>query len=257
MVFCAAFAFAAPLFAQQWSKSFEVTGKPTVRVTADDARVSIKGCDCTQVQARVSWQGYKNENVRITPSQSGNTVSLEVRTREQHLVNFGWERRSVLIEVTVPKDLSLEVQTGDGSVQAAGVAGDLRFKTGDGSLDLTDLDGTLDAASGDGHIRASGRFDDLRLQTSDGHVDIDVRKGSSLKDSWSVRSGDGSVRMRLPDDLHANFEARTGDGSIHTDFPVTISGDLSERKHLEGKINGGGGLLTIRTADGSIYLNKN
>lgn len=251
-----AFAFAAPLFAQEWSKSFDVTGRPTVRITADDARVMVNSCDCKQVQARVFWQGYKREEVRITPSQSGDRISLDVKTHGSHVVFFDFGSRSMRIEITVPKELTLEVATGDGRVDAVGLKGDLRFKTADGGIEVSDLDGSLNATTGDGHVRVSGRFDDLHVQTSDGPVDVEVKKGSSVKSLWSVRTGDGTVRMRLPEDLQANFDARTGDGSIHSDFPVTVSGDLSERNHLSGKINGGGGLLTIRTSDGSVYLDK-
>ena len=247
--------FASPLFGQEWTKTFDVTGRPNVRITADDSRVRVRSCDCKQVQARVSWQGYRADQVRITPSQSGDRVTLEVRTHQVH-VGFDFGHRSVQIEMIVPKELTLDVQTGDGRVEAADLKGDLRFKTGDGSIELSNLDGVLEAKSGDGHVRVSGRFDDLHVQTSDGPVEIEALKGSLINGLWEVHTGDGSVRIRLPGDIQASFEAKTGDGRIHTDFPVTMTGNLSETHHLEGKINGGGGLLSIRTGDGSVYLDK-
>lgn len=249
----------APLVAQEWTKTFEVNGPLTLHVTGDDAEVRIRSCECKQVRARVTWQGYKAERVKITPEQSGDHISLDVRTHMAHLnfgISFGPMARWLTIEMTVPKELALEVETKDGRVDASDLKGRLRFKTGDGGIELSGIDGTLEARSGDGHVRVSGRFDDLHVQTSDGPVQIEAIKGSVVNGAWGIQTGDGSVRLRLSRDIHATFSAKTGDGEIHSDFPITVTGDLAKRHHLEGEINGGGGMVTIRTGDGSVFVEK-
>jgi len=243
---------------QDWSKTFEVSGKPTLTVHTDDADVRIRSCNCKQVQAHVTWEGYKPDRIQITPNQSGDHVSLVVKTRMHAGVNItGWHHQWVHVDLTVPKELDADITTGDGRVDAQDLKGDLRFRTGDGRMELTNMDGSLEARSGDGRMNVDGRFDALQVQTSDGPVNIAAKAGSQINSEWSVRTGDGSVHLRLPQDIHANFSAHTGDGHISTEFPMVVSGNLTEDRHdVRGTINGGGGTLTIHTGDGSVTIEK-
>jgi len=127
--------------------------------------------------------------------------------------------------------------------------------SGDGSENLTGVDGKLHASAGDGHIRADGRFDDLDLKTGDGNVEVRAAAGSSLAAGWRLETGDGNVTLEVPENLAADVDLRTSDGHIDLDMPVTTEGRHQENE-LRGKINGGGSLLTIRTGDGSIHLRK-
>ena len=61
--------------------------------------------------------------------------------------------------------------------------------------------------------------------------------------------------MSLPNDFSADLDAHTGDGRIDLDFAVTMSGSLSSGT-IRGKLGGGGQPLTIRSGDGSIYIEK-
>jgi hypothetical protein len=72
-----------------------------------------------------------------------------------------------------------------------------------------------------------------------------------------VRTGDGSVTLRLPDGFAADLDVHTGDGHITMDFPVTIeSGASLKQNAIRGKINGGGQLLEIKTGDGNVTLRR-
>jgi DUF4097 and DUF4098 domain-containing protein YvlB len=186
---------------------------------------------------------------------------------------FGSRHKSIKVELHVPRELELEVETsdgnvvaqnvagrvhfntGDGNVTATGVHGDIRLHTGDGHITGTNFDGTLDASTGDGNLQISGRFDSLTLKTGDGNIEAQAGGGSKVANAWTVRSGDGHITMRVPADLNANVDAHTGDGSITLDIPITVAGSLSHSS-VHGKLNAGGGTLSISSGDGSIHLEK-
>src|SRR5262249_21320959 len=100
-----------------------------------------------------------------------------------------------------------------------------------------------------------GRFDSLNLKTNDGSIDVRALKGSRMSTSWNFRSGDGSITLRLPDNFQADLDAHAGDGGIDTNFSIVTSGKIG-RSELRGKLNGGGSLLTARTGDGAIHIQK-
>ncbi|PYX83857.1 MAG: hypothetical protein DMG70_08745 [Acidobacteria bacterium] len=84
-------------------------------------------------------------------------------------------------------------------------------------------------------------------------MEATVLPGSLVSQSWILHTGDGSVTLHLPDTLAADVELHRGDGHITLDMPVTVCGRLGS-KNIQGKLNGGGNLLTVHTGDGSIHL---
>ena len=267
-------AMAAPARADQWSKTYPISGRADLHVTTDDGDVNIVGADQKQIDARVVTEGYKigASDVRIEESQSGDHVELNVKLPH---MNFSWfgGRRSVRVEVRVPRELDLDVRTGDGNVTAQPVAGRIKIDTGDGNVTASglkgdiymhsgdghiegaNLDGSLNVDTGDGHITVLGRFDTLNLKTGDGSIEASATAGSKIASSWTLHSGDGHINLRLPDNFNADLEAHTGDGRITLDIPISVSGSLSHSA-IRGKINGGGGQLRVSSGDGSIHLEK-
>jgi DUF4097 and DUF4098 domain-containing protein YvlB len=266
-------ALAGAVRAEDYTKTFVVSNRANVRVETNDGSVSITTGDTKQVEFRVEYQGYElNKNLTIESHQQGDEVELSARIPHRWQFSFGTIRR-LHIEVRMPKDADLRVRTGDGSIKAANLSGDIdlntgdgslsvnsltgsiRLHTGDGSIEATDLDGKCDAVSGDGRIRLTGRFDVLRAKSGDGGIDVRALHGSKLDASWSIGSGDGSIDVALANDLPADIEVSTGDGHISSDIPITVEGTLSKSR-IRGKLNGGGQTLTIHTGDGSIHLRQ-
>ncbi len=241
-------------FADEWHKTFPVSGKPDLRIEVTDGSVSIRSSERNEIAARVTTQGWKigDSEVRITEHQNGNRVEIDVRTPRLN-VSFG--RHSVEVELVVPRELLAQIHSGDGKISAQDLKGELHVSSGDGSIEVDSIDGVLEAKTGDGHIRASGRWDRLDLQTQDGSVEADARAGSKMTGSWRVNTGDGHVTLRLPDNFSADIDVHTGDGKVTIDFPVTTSGSFGG-SDVRGKLNGGGQMLVVHTGDGPVRLQR-
>jgi DUF4097 and DUF4098 domain-containing protein YvlB len=266
---------AAPVRADQWSKTYQVNGRAELHVVTGDGDVVVTGADQQRIDARVTASGWKigPNDVQIIESQSGNSVSIEVKVPHWGFSMFGGNHKSLRVEVSVPRELDLDVRTGDGSVTAQGVSGkiqfdtddgnvtagnikgDIRIHTGDGHIEGHNFDGSLDANTGDGNLRIDGRFDALALKTGDGNIEAQVGSGSRVASGWNLHSGDGHITLRVPGDLNATLDAHTGDGSITLDIPIQVSGSLSHSS-VRGKMNAGGATLAVSSGDGSIHIEK-
>ena len=276
----------------EWSKSFKLERTAKVRVDTSDANIRVTPCDCSTVEARITTQGWTigGDGINISDRQTGDQIDIEVRFPRQ-VFQMNWRNRRVDIELRVPREADLDLHTGDGNVDVQGVKGvillrsgdgnlnlsdllgtlkaqtgdgnldlrnvrgDLTLHTGDGNIDVNDIDGSLRAETGDGRVRVNGRFDVLELRTGDGGIDAKAMEGSKLESNWRLSAGDGNVTLRLPGTIAADVELQTSDGSIDFDMPVTISGRQGKRE-VHGQINGGGKLLSLKTGDGSIKLEK-
>jgi DUF4097 and DUF4098 domain-containing protein YvlB len=245
-----------PARADEWSKTYTISGKADLRVETSDANIRVTTWDQNTIEAKVITSRYKigEDGIRVDARQTGDTVEIDVHF-PHHNFNIEWGSHKVDVIIQMPREGKVNLRTGDGKIDVAGLKGDMDLHTGDGSISLDSVDGRLHATTGDGHIQANGRFDELGLKTGDGHVDVRATNGSSLAAGWRLETGDGSVSLEIPGDLAADVDLHTSDGHIDLDMPVTTEGKIRQNE-IHGKLNGGGSLLTIRTGDGSIHLRK-
>jgi DUF4097 and DUF4098 domain-containing protein YvlB len=249
-------AAALPASADEWSKTYTLSGKPDLHIETSDANIRVTTWDQNTIEAKVITTRYKigEGGIRIDEHQNGDSVEIGVRY-PHHTVTVEWGQHRVDIVIQMPREGRVNLRTGDGKIDLAGFKGEMDLHSGDGSENLEDIDGKLRASTGDGHITAHGRFDELELKTGDGHVEVRAASGSSLAAGWRLETGDGNVSLEVPGDLAADVDLHTSDGHIDLDIPVTTEGKLREGE-VHGKLNGGGSSLTIRTGDGSIRLRK-
>jgi DUF4097 and DUF4098 domain-containing protein YvlB len=256
-VFFAVLALTTFANADDWSKTYDLTGKPDLRVEASDAHVRISTWDQSKIEAHVTTRGWHigGGDLEIVEHQQGNAVALELRQHHRAHISFGIDNRRTDLEIRMPRSAKVNVRSGDGSIVARGLEGELEFASVDGRVDLEDLDGSLRAKTSDGSMRASGRFDVLELHTSDGRIEVEARRGSQLREAWDVRTSDGSVALRVQGDLAADVELHTSDGHITTNIPIVVEGSFNSHD-VRGKMNGGGNRLSVHTSDGSVTLDK-
>jgi DUF4097 and DUF4098 domain-containing protein YvlB len=247
---------ATPAFADEWSKTYNVTDKPDLRIETSDANIRVSTWDQSTIAAKVITTRYKigEGGIRVEEHQNGNAVEIDIRY-PHHDFSVGWGSHRVDVIIQMPREGNVNLHTGDGRIEVAGLKGAMDLNTGDGSETLDHVDGTLHATTGDGQVVATGRFDALAIKTGDGRVDVRASAGSTLGSEWRLETGDGSVSLEIPPDLSANVDLHTSDGHIDLDMPVTTEGNIRQNE-IHGKLNGGGSLLTIRTGDGSIHLRK-
>jgi DUF4097 and DUF4098 domain-containing protein YvlB len=259
LVFAVLFLTSAPFArAYEWSKTYNLTGKPDLRVQTSDANLQVDTWDKNTIEVRVTSSHYKigEGGITVNEHQNGDRVEIELRYPHHHLpITVQMRNYRVEVDIHMPREGHVDLRTGDGAIRLANFKGNMELESGDGREDIESVDGNLRARTSDGHISAMGRFDVLDLHTGDGRVEARVLPGSIVSSSWNVHTGDGNVTLQLPDNFAADVDLHTGDGHISVSMPVTVQGNLGD-KNIHGKLNGGGNLLTVHTGDGSIRIDK-
>ncbi|MGA7590089.1 MAG: DUF4097 family beta strand repeat-containing protein, partial [Candidatus Sulfotelmatobacter sp.] len=219
---------AVPARADEWSKTYNLTGQPDLRVETSDANLHVSTWDQSSIEARVIATGYKiaEDGIRIEEHQTGNVVEIDVRYPHRGvIINLGSAiGHRVDIAIHMPREGRVDLHTGDGKIDLGNFKGEMVLRSGDGSQEIDGVDGKLRATTGDGHIRANGRFDELELKTGDGRLDARAASGSALATGWRLESGDGTVTLEIPENLAADVDLHAGDGHIDLDIPVTTTG---------------------------------
>jgi hypothetical protein len=175
------------------------------------------------------------------------------------------------------------VETGGGSVDVKQCNGKLRVSTGGGSIDLGDINGPVEIETGGGTIHLSSAKGAVRAQTGGGGIELYgvpsaraetgagsiivklVNTGAERNDSMLETSA-GDITVYIAQDVAISVRASVELGNGHritSDFSdIHVSseggGDWGAPKTLtaEGKLNGGGPMLKVRTTTGDICIKR-
>ncbi len=271
----------AQAFIEREEKRFPAGKAPVVHLTTFDGSIQVRPWDRPEVLVEIEKRGADKEavsEVRVDAEASGDKITIEARKpgSEHRVIGLGIHHSvSARLIASVPRgatltlvtrdgsisveriDGRLELRTDDGSVRVSEAPGDLLIVTRDGSITLERVGGRIDARSGDGSIRVNGTPSALALETRDGSVTVRAERGTEMADDWSVRTGDGTVVIELPDGFAAEIDAETQDGSVRNSLDVAGEAERTsreDRRRLQGRLGAGGRVLKLRTNDGSIRL---
>lgn len=173
------------------------------------------------------------EDIEVRVEGEGSRVSVTTHHPKGHF--FG-PHGQVSYRVTLPATARVDLESVNGAVIVADVAGTVRATTVNGSVELEGPMADVEAQTVNGSIRATC-----------------ARSDSGSRRSFSTTNG--SIRIRLPEDVSGDFEAQTVNGGIHTDFPLTVSGKFGP-KSLRGHIGSGGGRYRLETVNGAVRIER-
>jgi putative adhesin len=263
--------------ARTWDREFQVARQPTVRIDAEDAKVTVRSWKESRVTVHVATRGqatglfFGRRGPVVEIGQEGNEIRVRARFEGSESGILVISSTRLEVEVWLPTQSDLAVSSGDGAIRVEDVTGridldardgsvtgralrgDLEIRAADGRVQLDDVDGSLRLAAHDGHSEVRGRFDRIDAESADGGIDAEALPGSRMGSGWSLRSSDGSIHLRIPHDLAATLDARTRDGGLSVDMPVRVQGRIGHHE-LFGDLNGGGPTLRLRSSDGSIRV---
>ncbi len=222
------------------------------------------------------WQGWRNQlQVRFVISvprkynvdlkTAGGSITVSDLTGKVKVATSGGSLKIGSIQGPV------WAKTAGGNVALAGATEAADLRTSGGSIDAGEVQGSLVAQTSGGSIIIRHARGNAVAKTSGGNITIDdvggtidaSTSGGSVsarfaiqpKGNCSLRSSGGSIRADLSGTLAVDLDAKTSGGRVITDLPVTVRGEQKSH-HLQGKINGGGPVLELKTSAGNVHLRK-
>ena len=160
-------------------------------------------------------------------------------------------RRAIDMTIKVPKNFSLQVGTvQNGDIIIENVSGELEVSNVNGSIKLTDVGGSALLNTVNGSLTAT--FKTVTPNTP-----------------MAFSTVNGKVDLTFPANLKANLKLKSDMGAIYSDFdmamdkpakPVTSARNgvyrISQDNWTQGKVNGGGAEITVKSLQGSLYIRK-
>ena len=163
--------------------------------------------------------------------------------------------REVRLSIEVPPMANVKVAAASGDIRAAGLMGEVLFRTASGDIAVTDAAGILNAetVSGDLSIRVA---ESLAMAVKSVSGDVRVDGGRLERVAVTTTSGDVTLGNELGAGPHS-IATLSGDAVIRSSAGVTVAartvaGDLSS--DLPHRSEGGPGRRSIVVGDGAVEL---
>jgi DUF4097 and DUF4098 domain-containing protein YvlB len=172
------------------------------------------------------------------------------------------------------------IETGGGSIELRHCDGKVKVSTGGGGIDLGDIGGPVDIETGGGSIRLSSAKGHVHAETGGGGIEL------LGVPSANAQTGAGPITVKLINtggERHdSELETSAGDITVYIASNVAVdvraSVDLASGHHItsdfsdihvhsegdqwaktisaDGKLNGGGPVLKVRTTTGDINFKR-
>ena len=149
----------------------------------------------------------------------------------------------------------VQVRTSGGSIRFGAIRGFISGRTSGGSIKAVDCNEGIDVRTSGGSIWLGGIGRNVTARTSGGSIQAAMT--TQPRSECSLRTSGGKIILTLNPDVAVDLEAKASGGRVSTDFAVepVIQGK-ARKNRLEGRINGGGPALKLRTSGGNIHLQK-
>jgi DUF4097 and DUF4098 domain-containing protein YvlB len=266
-----------------------------VTPTADaDTTVQVQAnsrLEINRVEGNITIKTWNRSAVQVRAADRGAQLQVEVSGR-QVSVDADDEDRGPYdgdLELTVPADMAVSINTQSGDVTISGLKGDLDVETVEGNIDVQGGTGVVTLQTTDGEIHvsgASGRLElnsvdgeitghdldgEIKAESVDGSVTLDNVTASSIDASsvdgsvavsgmlkpggrYRLSSHDGGVTLSVPA-LDATVNVSTFSGSFDSDFPVTLT-STHGGKRMNFTVGNGASSIDLESFDGAIRIER-
>jgi len=226
---------------EEFHQTYALTADGRIELDNINGDVHISSWD--QNQVKVDAVKYADTKERLDEAKieiDSRNDSLSIRTKyPDHNQSWNWGSHnnpaSVEYSLTVPRTARLD-----------------EIKLINGSLDIAGVSGEVNASCINGRLEAHNLAGRARLGTINGRLDarFDQLAGPSVE----LSSVNGSVQLTIPSDAKAELEASTVSGGINNDFGLHVNHHQFVGHDLRGELGAGGTHIKLENVNGRIEI---
>lgn len=238
-----------------------------LEVDTDNGSVSIARADVAELEIDATIRADGQDRLEATrivaePRPDGGVHVFVVWPDGKRRSNEGCS-----LQIRTPDAAGLDVDTSNGRITIAGLAGPARLDTSNGSISITDHRGDVFADTSNGRVEAHRIVGNVHADTSNGSIHLEAMAGEVVADTsnasitlvladgapgpFNLDTSNGSVRVTMPAGFGGTVDASTSNGSVRVTGARTLDSGRSWAKATFGE---GGPRSVIRTSNGSVQV---
>ncbi|WP_019912809.1 DUF4097 family beta strand repeat-containing protein [Paenibacillus sp. HW567] len=247
-----------------------------VRIELPAGKVKIEGVEGSSLEyeGKLELPGSSEREAtdalaqkwKVTPQ--GDTLIMELQGDMGWLagIRIGFNFKDPYLNVSLPRNLEVEVHTSDGSIEAGKLQSGIEVDTSNGKLDIHDVAGGVNAHTSNGALTVQNLQGEVKLVSSNGALNLSNIDGpvtakssngritinSPITGDWDCSSSNGKIIVGVPAATDAKITADTSNGSLKGNVNWDGSGDDSS--HGTVVLGSGTHNVTLSSSNGSVTV---
>lgn len=239
------------------TREFRVAPGGTLDLETDTGRIEVATDGGSTLRVEVQREGRDGEDLKLDFDQQGDNVVVRAHWPDED-DDDDWHQHKARVKflVRVPRQYNLRLDTSGGSIDVDDLDGTLDARTSGGSLEFGNIRGRVKGHTSGGSIKLAGAGDDVLLKTSGGSIRVgevngslrahtsggSVRVAGALREVHATTSG-GSVEATLLTQPSEDCVFSTSGGSVTLYMAGNLAVDIDAR-------SSGGGVRSDFAVDG-------
>jgi hypothetical protein len=223
----------------EWTKSYQLAPGGELHIGNTNGRIDVEGIEGATVEVRAERIAKATTDdaarellprIKINEQVKSDRIALDTERLSGIMLGAGVEVR---YHVRAPKNAAFDISNTNGVITLKALSGHIKAHTTNGGVRGNDLTGAIDAS------------------TTNGAVDIDF--AAVGRDPIKLSTTNGGVSIELPESAKADVVAACTNGGISV-TGVNLDTTERSRRRVEGKLNGGGASIDLKTTNGGIRI---
>ncbi|UQZ35345.1 hypothetical protein C2I18_18535 [Paenibacillus sp. PK3_47] len=249
-----------------------------VKVSLPNGKIRVEGTEgaVLEYQGELELPGSTESDAvqaleqKWKVSADGDTLLLELNGESQwwENIHIGINMKDPYLNLSIPRNLAVEIDTGNGSVEASSLDAGIEIDTSNGTMDIHDIAGGVDAHTSNGTLAVRNVQGEVELVSSNGAMTLEnidgpleakssngkITVNSPVTGEWDVKSSNGKITVSLPAATDATITAETSNGSLKGNVAWNRDGDndgtavLGSGTH-DVSLSTSNGAVTVDTAE--------
>lgn len=221
----------------EWTRTYQVAPNGEVEIANVNGGIDVTGGsgDKVEVRAERIAKGMTDEEakklldqVQVIEDATPSRVRVEMKAPAGESGHF-----EVRYHVTTPAGVNVRLQTTNGAISVAQLTGSVNAEVTNGVVRGQDLGGAVDASTTNGAVK--------------------LRMAAVAEGGIKAETVNGGVELSVPASARATVDARCVNGGISV-IGLTLDGPERTRRHVTGKLNGGGPKIVLDTTNGGVKI---
>ena len=231
-------------------KTFKISPGKNLIVDLSSGDVTVTYWD--KDEAHIKVLGNENAFKKMEFRLSGNDDKIELSGRKKSSTSSWFSDLNVKVEIKVPSQFNLDINTAGGDIKCGGINGTARLNTSGGDVWADKFSGDLQVSTSGGDIFLYCKDSEIEAETSGGDIKLEY---SGENRGIELSSSGGDIDILLPEKFNASLDLKTSGGDVSCSINMNNI-KKSYETSLVGDINGGGKILNARTSGGDITVNE-
>ena len=230
----------------EWTRNYTVDKGGRFEIANENGAIEVRGTDGPQITVKAFREVTDNSDeqarerlkkLEMREDIAPDRVSVRAEGGES---GFGFNRgTSVRYEVEVPDGLTVA------------------FKTQNGAVRLTNLDGKITAGSTNGTVTGREISGAVLASTVNGSVQMDL---TGVSGDVRLTTVNGSIRLEMPPTVDVDLDAVTVNGGVSVDDRLGLTNVSANRSgfgpttNISGRLNKGGPHVSLQTTNGGVRV---